>query len=385
MMGLSRTYYLFLGFHGFLLGLFPFFLPVYLYKNSVLLPELSLFIALSGFGFFFTLWTWDRLRKRFLRWMIIISLLLELLLLFLIYFKANLVVVALLNGSYSCLYWTIQRVLFFSAVSFNNSGRNFGNFQIFVLIVLKAGVFIGSMLLGNFGLIAICVLSMIVSSVAMLIFWSGSSASFEIPVLLQKQQPVGLIELASFRDRYYSRLIFAIDGVFLYLESYFWLISLFLLVDESFVKLGLLVIGLALFLGFLFFLIKNRIDRLQGKKVYTAAVFLYALSWLMRGAISVDMTYFQQVCAILLIAFCTSFFRLAFNKRFFDLAGGSTGYKYIFLKSYYSQFFLACIFLFLAVILRLFSGSIDLLPPIYLSAAGLTFLYLKYRVVERHR
>jgi len=385
MIGLSRTYYLFLGLHGFLLGLFPFFLPVYLYKNGAPLSEISLFIALSGCGFFLTLWVWDRSRKRFLRWTIISSLLLELLLLFLITFKAGLVAVALLNGAYSCFYWTVQRILFFSSVSSENSGRNFGNFQIVVLVVLKAGIFIGSMLLSNYGLIAICFLSGIVSFASMLFFWFEKAPSLEIPAALQKQQPIGLAELAFFKDRYYSRLVFIIDGLFLYLESYFWLISLFLLVGESFVKLGLLVIGLALFLGFLFFLIKNRIDRLQGGKVYKAAVFLYALSWIIRGAISADMTYLQQACLILLVAFCTSFFRLAFNKRFFDLAGISTGYKYIFLKSYYSQFFLACIFLFFTVILTQFSESTDLLPSIYLGAAGLTFLYLKYNVVERSR
>lgn len=377
---LSRTYYLFLGFHGFLLGLFPFFLPVYLYKNSVSLSEIALFVSISGFGFVLTLWSWDRLRKHRLRGMIIASLLFELSVLFCVYMGADLSLIALFNGGYSCLYWMTQRILFFSAVSSDNSGRNFGNFQIFVLVVLKMGIFVGSMLLEKYSLTAVCFLSLAVVIIALFAFLLSRTYSLEIPPALQVQQPIRLSELISFKDRYGSRLVFALDGVFLYLESYFWLISLFLLVGESFVKLGLVVIVLALVLGILFYLIKNRIDRLQPQKVYGGAVLLYALSWAMRGSISGDMNFSLQMCMIVSIAFCTSFFRLAFNKRFFDLAGSSTGYKYIFLKSYYSQFFLAFAFLILGAILKNFSEGEELLPFLYWISGGLTFLYLKYKM-----
>lgn len=377
---LSRTYYLFLGFHGFLLGLFPFFIPVYLYKNSASLSKIALFVSISGFGFVLALWCWDRLRRRRFREMIVVSLLFELSLLFCVYMGADLTLIALINGGYSCLYWMTQRILFFSAVSSKNSGRNFGNFQIFVLIVLKMGIFVGSMMLERFGLTSVCLLSLVVVIIALFVFLLNHSESLEIPPLLQAQQPIGLSELNSFRDRYGSRLVFALDGVFLYLESYFWLISLFLLVGESYVKLGLVVIALALVLAVLFYLIKNRIDRLQSQKVYCWAVLLYALSWATRGSISEDMNFSLQMCLIVFIAFCTSFFRLAFNKRFFDLAGLSSGYKYIFIKSYYSQFFLAVAFLILAAILKKFSQAEELLPLLYWSSGGLTFLYLKYKM-----
>lgn len=378
MKGLFKTYYIFLGFHSFLLGLFPFFLPVYLYKNGTSLVEISFFVAFSGAGFVIALWCWDRLRGvHFLR-TIIFSLLLELLLIFSIYLKVDLTIVALLNGGYNCLFWMIQRMLFFSSVSRQDSGRNFGNFQIFVMVVLKAGIFIGSVMLVNFGLIAICFLSLFIVCAAVLVFFSRSEQSLEVPAGLREQQSIGLSELVSFRDNCCSRLVFAVDGVFLYFESYFWLISLFLFVGESFIKLGMVVIILALFLGSLFLIIKNRIDLVPVQKVYVVAVFLYALSWGMRGLISVDIPYSMQICLILSVAFCTSFFRLAFNKRFFDSAGLSTGYKYIFIKSYYSQFFLACVFFLLAVILRKFSESGEIIQFLYWGVAGFALLYLKY-------
>ncbi len=378
MTGLFQTYYLFLGFHGFLLGLFPFFIPVYLYKNGTLLPEITLFVAFSGIGFILTQWCWDRLRSGLYRPIIIASLLLEVLLVFSIYLEVDLTIVALLNGGYNCLYWMIQRILFFSAVSPDNSGRNFGNFQIFVLVMLKAGIFIGSISLGDFGIIVICFLSFIIACAAVLVFSLRAVESLEVPADLRIQKPIGLLEIVSFKDRCFSRLVFIIDGVFLYLESYFWLISLFIFVGESFVKLGLVVIVLALLLGCFFLLIKNRIDRLPVQRVYGVAVSLYALSWGIRGMISGNISYTAQICLIVLVAFCTSFFRLAFNKRFFDFAGLSTGYKYIFIKSYYSQFFLACVFFLLAVILRKFSENGEHMHYIYWMAAGFAFLYLKY-------
>ena len=378
MNGLFRTYYLFLGFHGFLLGLFPFFIPVYLYKNGTLLHEITLFVAFSGLGFILTLWCWDRLRRRLFRRMIIASLLVEVLLVFSIYLEINLTAVALINGVYNCLYWMIQRILFFSAVSPANSGRNFGNFQIFVLVILKAGIFIGSLLLGDFGIISICFVSFIIACAAVLVFIVRNAESLEVPGDLLAKNPINLFEIVSFRDRCFSRLVFVIDGVFLYLESYFWLISLFIVVGESFVKLGLVVIVLAFLLGCLFLLIKNRIDRLPVQGVYRAAVFLYALSWGIRGTITGNIPYTAQLCLIVLVAFCTSFFRLAFNKRFFDFAGLSTGYKYIFIKSYFSQFFLACIFFLFAFILRECSENGEHMYYIYWLAAGFALLYLKY-------
>jgi len=382
MKGLSLTYYLFLGFHGLLLGIFPFFLPVYLYNSGSQLSRIAFFIAFSGAGFFCTLWVWDRLRSDRFRPMIILSLLLELSLVCAVYSGTDLFLVALLNGGYSCLYWMIQRTLFFSLVSADNSGQQFGNFQIFVLITVKIGIFIGSIILGRFGFAAITLISLVVASSAVVVFFLRNEGAQEIPAVLRSQRPVGLKELISFKDRYSSRLIFAIDGLFLYLESYFWLISLFVIVGENFIKLGLVVIGLALFLGVLFYIIKNRIDRLPQQRVYQAGVLLYALSWVLRGLVSDDMNYLLQMCMIMLVGFCTSFFRLAFNKRFFDLARLSTGYKYIFIKSYSSQFFLACIFLLAGVILKEYSMDVELLHLLYWSAAGLTFFYLKYKVVD---
>ncbi|MGB3209744.1 MAG: hypothetical protein WBB19_03470 [Desulforhopalus sp.] len=340
MRGLSRNFYLFLGFHSFLLGLFPFFLPVYLFKNGASLAEISWFIALTGVGFNLTLWLLDHARKGSCLIPVLISFFLEACLLILLLSGVSLPLVALANGSYSCLFWTIQRVLFLAGGTSKDSGRRFGNFQIYVLIVLKAGVFVGSLLLENIGVGTVCLLSLVVGIAGMAVFWRYGR-ELQFPIAMQNQSPLSLRNVIGFSDRNNSRLVFAIDGIFLYLESYFWLITLFLVVGESFVRLGVLVIALAIILGLIFYLIKNRIDRIAGQKVYVIAVILYMVSWGLRGTLSEVADLTLQLCLLLAVAFSTSLFRLAFNKRFFDLALRGTLYQYLFIKSYLSQLFMA--------------------------------------------
>jgi hypothetical protein len=54
-------------------------------------------------------------------------------------------------------------------------------------------------------------------------------------------QSLGILAVFRFKDTVHSRWVFVIDGVFLYLESYFWVISLFIIVRESFLRLSLVV------------------------------------------------------------------------------------------------------------------------------------------------
>jgi hypothetical protein len=380
----SRNFYLFLGFHSFLLGLFPFFLPVYLFKQGVSLAGISWFIALTGVGFSLTLWVLDHTRSKSCLVPVALSFSLEGCLLLLLLSEAPLPLIALVNGGYSCLYWTIQRVLFLAGGGSEDSGRRFGNFQIYVLLILKAGIFIGSILLENIGVWAVGILTLLVGSSGIGVLWTyGRGLQFS--TAMQQQKPLGLLDLVRFSDSLRSRWIFAMDGIFLYLESYFWLISLFIVVGESFVRLGVLVIVLAILLGLLFYFIKNKIDRFRNQRVYICAVFLYIASWGLRAALSGEMNYSFQLCLLMVIAFFTSFFRLAFNKRFFDNALRSSTYQYLFMKSYYSQLFLAIGFGLIGCWMASVSGDLDALRSFYwgvgIAAVGYLF-YLPARTAN---
>ena len=160
-----KVFYRYAGFHSLLIGLFPFYIPVFLWKLGFTLSEISYFIACTGFGFCATLWLWDRISKRVgLQTIVGVSFLTEVSLLSAVFLAGSswfLPLFALLNGAYNCFFWIMQRVLFYEMVSPENSGRNFDNFQIFVVIFLKVGVFVGGILLQKHGFLALYLLSIL--------------------------------------------------------------------------------------------------------------------------------------------------------------------------------------------------------------------------------
>ncbi len=377
-----KSFYQFISIHTFLIGLFPFYLPVFLWKLGYALSDISFFIAMSGLGYCAALWSWQRIqRKMVLKNIILISFLLELILLGAIYFSdAGLFypILALLYGIYNCFFWIMNRVLFTVTVTASDSGKHYGNFQILVAIILKAGVFLGGFLLDRYGYSAVFVLSIVISALGSALFMLNrglASLSREVARL----KPVNLSGLLGFRDKFGSRLVFSIDGLFLFLESFFWMISLFIIVKESYWQLGMLVIGLMIAFGLIFYLIKNRIDRLPGQLMYRISVSLYILSWIMRGALGDDLQLPVVVLLLIMITFSTSMFRLAFNKRFFDLANTTTAFHYIFLKSYFSQLFLALIFTVIGLVLLNTSNVQQALRSVYLFAGLIAAGYYLYR------
>jgi hypothetical protein len=272
----------------------------------------------------------------------------------------------------------IQRLLFLETITPLNSGKSFGNFQLFVLVILKIAIFIGGVLLENSGFLVIYLLSAAVIILAVVTtFNSIMTVTFDEKIIESK--PLKIRDVISFRDGLFSRSVFAVDGLFLYLESYFWVISLFLLVKESFWRLGLLVILLTLLFGILFIVIKNSIDRLPVDRMYKGAVLLYGISWMLRSSASESLSLLPLLLLLAIITFCTSIFRLAFNKRFFDIAKLSTAHEYIFIKSYFSQLFLI-VFLFVpAVVGGLKSSIVEQLSLLYIGAAFLSLVFLLYR------
>lgn len=381
----NRLFYIFTGLHSLLIGLFPFYLPVYLLTIGLSLNHICLFIASTGTGYCFALFFWDRVCRRLsLQLLIVWSFLSEFLLLSLFFLDKDLSFILLagfINGVFNCNFWTIQRLLFVRSIGPKNSGRNFGNYQIFVLVVLKVGILIGGFLLEKLGFMAVYLSSggIVLLSAA---FFSAQVMGVHMDDAVKLSKPISLLSIVRFKDNFHSRSVFVIDGVFLYLESYFWVISLFFLVRESFLRLGLVVIILAVFFGFIFLFIKNSIDRLSGQKVYVAAVVLYSFSWMLRGFLGENHGPSAMLFMLALITFCTSVFRLSFNKRFFDNARLTTAHEYIFLKSYISQIFLAVFFVIMAAVFADPGSVVGQLSGLYYFMAMVTFVYLLYRASD---
>ena len=378
----SRIFYLYLGIHSLLIGIFPFFIPVYLWREDYRLGEISIFIAIAGLGFCVGLWAWDRLRHRIdLSSMIALSLLLEMLLLLNVYVMNMdmtlpvLVSLGICYGVYNCFFWTTQRALFFEIIDPSNSGRRYGNFQIFVGALLQVGILLGGLLLERAGFVYIVVLSAIIALAGFMILLANKP---EYPDTLKHTAPLGLRETLAFTDQDASRPIFILDGTYLFLESYFWVISLFLIAHQSFTKLGIIILSLAVIFGILFYLLKNIIDRVGRKRMYQLAVILYALSWVLR-ALTDDKASLELLFILLIvITFNTSIFRLVMNKRFYDIAKLTRSHHYLVLKSYYSQAAIFVLFLLFGWLVWWFDYGIEILTPVYWAAAPVALIYLIY-------
>lgn len=383
---LSRTFYLFSAIHSFLLGLLPIFIPVILWNKGLLIADIAWFIVLTAVGFLISLWCWDRLRAR-ANWSVIIAisfasqmLLVGLLLQDKLWLLLSLG--ALINGIAGCFYWSTQRILFQSITCDHNTGNTFGNFQILVGLALKVGILVGSFLLGSQYINSLILLSFSASLVG---FYLLNRLLQQTDNLLSNQQPnaFSLINILAFKDSFQSKKVFMVDGLFLFLESYFWVLMLYILSKENLMKLGFLIVILSALLAIIFFIIKRIIDQVNSQRIFIVSILGYALSWFLRGELSLQSDDFTLYGGVLLIAFLSSFFRLAFNKRFYDIANKNRPIYYILCKSYYSQFMIIFFFSLIALFVSITDEPITQLKTLFDLAIPLVFIYCLYATKKR--
>ena len=380
------TFYQYLGLHSLLIGIFPFYIPVYLWGQGFGLGDISFFISFAGMGFCLALWVWDRLRLRInLTSLIGLSLALEILLLFNVHVlemsRPILLTLGITYGAYNAFYWTTQRALFFDLIDLDSSGRKYGNLQLFVGASLQVGILVGGVLLDRTNFVNLLGVSFVVALIG---FFVVTRTKPLYPKTLSEHNSLSLKAVFSFKDNEGSRPIFLIDGFFLFAESFFWLITLFLIAHESFMTLGIMVLGLAAVFGVLFFMLKNIIDKLGRKRLYIFSVYLYVASWAFRALISDELSLEVLYLFLVLITFSTTFFRLTMNKRFYDLAKLTCSHDYLVLKSYFTQFGIMVIFGVLGFAMFQTENSADLLVPIYWSCAVLSLIYLIYGARRYH-
>jgi hypothetical protein len=380
----QRQFYLFVCSHSFLIGLFPFFLPVYLYKQGLSMSKISFFIAASAITFSLGMYVWDVLKNKLKpQQLLALCYCLELVMVSSVIYSGPKIaqtpelayIIAATYGLYQCFFWTTQRALFVQRSSAKDTGNKYGNFQIFVVIFLKMGVFIGGFLLDEANLhllFSVSIITIIGSYIAV----KRIPGTLHWPFLAWPVTSVR--KIIHFKDNYRSKEIFALDGFFLFIESFFWLLSLFLILKQSFMQLGLMIIAITVTLSVVFLLLKSKIDNMPEQLIYAVSIIGYGLSWILRAQLDENLALHYQFVFLCLIAFLTALFRLAFNKRFYDLALHYPKTPYILMKSYYSQ--IALVFFFLIL------GGVFIEQPIleslnlgYWLAAGLTPLYFIYR------
>ncbi|MCL6270314.1 hypothetical protein M3P05_10320 [Sansalvadorimonas sp. 2012CJ34-2] len=390
-------FYQFAGLHGFLTGLLPFFLPVILWRESQSMALISGFIAMSGLVFLGSLVVWEKLRaSRHGKLAVAGSFIAEGALTTALVLQnvesglslSGVALLALLSGVYGCFYWLSFRVLFIDQRNSHGnasgkggaSGNRFGNFQLIVGILLKVGILAGALLLDNGQDLWLVALSWVIAIAGFVLVYSPVNHRTIHEAL--SAPPVRMADIRSLELGTKVRAIFVLDGLFLFLESYFWVLSLYQLSSESYSRLGSLVVGLAIVLSLVFLAIKRWIDRTDATRVFQLAVVLYALSWGLRAWLGE--TFFSTTfsntalfsATVLSIAFMTSFFRLAFNKLFFDWIEPGCEQVFILAKSWYSQMGVALFFSLLALYFWV-EGSSEI-SFVYWMSAPLSLGYICY-------
>lgn len=322
------------------------------------------------------LWGWHQLFTRgYWRTLIVLSFVFELSLIYVALFhvaSTNLIILGLLNGLFNCSYWMLQRILFNSISGSNNTGRLFGNLQLILGLSLKLGILFGGYFMQTQPWV-IFTLTLIVG----VGFCAMTLSSLTTQTFVYQQsdhlQPKSVISL---RDK----LVFLVDGPFLYLESYLWVVSIYHLTNSDTSQFSLTVIALSLALAVIFYFIKNTIDKQPQYRLYQVATLLYLGGWLLRGWISADWSGFAIGLGLLSIAFATALFRLYFNKRFYDKAKQQANYHYLISKSLYSQLGIVLFFAGLSTLSTLTTFSLN---QVYWAVIPLIAVYVLYQQVHK--
>ncbi len=381
LMTTGHFFTIFSALHSFGIGLLPFFLPVLLWQKSQQLSVVTEFIGWTGTGFIIALFLWHRLYLAgYRRLLAVLSFLLETVLIYLLLFHFSLdhlLLFGLLNGLFNCSYWMLQRVLFSSISSADNSGEKFGNFQIITGLSLKAGILVGGFFaMSQPGIIVALSLAITLWFCYFMLLKSGDKARLNW-IGLKTDHENEIQGKISLRDR----IIFLLDGPFLYLESYLWVLTIYQLSHQNTATFSLLIVGLSATLAILFFVIKRIIDNHSQTQMYLMATGLYCCTWLIRGGLATaqepDWAWQITTLALITVAFFTSLFRLYFNKRFYDKAKHQQPYGYLLNKSLYSQVGI-CLFFF-TITLHLTNspgeGSAALIYWLMAPLAAIFFLY----------
>jgi len=378
--------------HSFVIGLLPFFLPILIWQQYQELAPLTEFIAWTGTGFVMALWGWHQLFIRgYWRTLIILSFALEIGLIYVALFhiaNINLIILGLLNGLFNCSYWMLQRILFnsisgasgngnsngnsISGASGNgnssNTGRLFGNLQLILGFSLKLGILFGGYFMQTQPWVILSLSIMAALGFCIMTIKSLATQTF----VYERSDHIQAKSVISTRDK----IVFLVDGPFLYLESYLWVLSIYHLTNSDTSQFSLTVIALSLALGLIFYFIKNTIDKQPQYRLYQVATLLYFCGWLVRGWISPDWSSFTIGLGLLSVAFATALFRLYFNKRFYDKAKQQANYQYLVSKSLYSQLGIVMFFTGLTVMSNVTTVSLNY---VYWGVLPLIAIYMLYQ------
>jgi hypothetical protein len=378
----NKLFFVFTGIHSILTGLFIFYIPIFLWSEFQSWALISLFIGIAGLSFTGALRVFEYVLSKYsLRVLLLISFIFPSICFafFLLGIQTFIYFLALMYGVYMCWYYTLHRILFIHITTHNNTGKTFGNFQIFVFIILKITLLMTAFLLEKKDYMILFFLSLLFAVVGMTVFYF-KYFSFEKSLKLLDYKVMPFKKILYFLS-HSSAPMFIIDGIFLYLESFFWVITLYFIAQGDFVYTALLIIILSLFFSIIHWFLKNKIDHMPGQKLFYLCVILYAISWLLRSVIPFIPSLILVSIGLIFITFSTVLFRLTLNKRFYDNARKFSCYEYMIAKSYITQISLSLFFVLMSWFLFQNMPNIESFHSFYFVFAFLSLGYLSYKKI----
>ena len=407
MLNLKQIFNVFVAIHFFLNGLLPVYVPVFLIQRGYGLEWVAGFASISAIGFLLALSVWKKWYFRDgLKPILVASFMFQVgLISSLIFFDhvAWLIVSALLYGGVNCFLWTSQRILFVALLNSPSdflrniskgvepTGKLLGDLQILAVVAIKLGLLVGAFLLAQESFLTLVGLAILVAAIGVTKFIRGVPEHILCASELSPNSEQVIFSwkhMLAYRDGHYSSLIFYIDGIFLFAESFFWVLSLYFLSQQNIQQLSVLLVILSALLGLIFWLVKNHIDRFNPQKVYIAAALGYVISWGLRAEMSLETSPYLLHLIIVVVAFLTAFFRLSFNKRLFDNAQKGLPLTYLMAKTYGSQVGVMAFFGVMAISVYLDWNALAFdtqhLYAIYWPLSAFSGLYLLYQLKTKH-
>ncbi len=382
----TKLLYVLLFINSFISGIFGIFIPLFLYNIGFSFSDISFFIAFNAISFFLFLFILERIISKInLNNLIKLTFFIYFLFISSIFFlkeiKYFIIIIAIFNGIYLCLFWKIHRLIFLKSINNFDIGKKFSNIQILIIIITQISILLGSIILEKFGFEYIYYLSSILIFLSFLLLSNNFKTNKGNNLIFKNYKAMSLKEILNFKDKYNSKLIFLIDGIFLFLESYFWLLIVFLYVKLNFISIGLIIVSIGIFFSIIYYFIRKNIDKSNSKKIFKIIILLYSFSWFLRIIFDYGENKILNFIIIGIIGFITILFRLVYNKIFFKIAKNTLNEKYIFLKSYYTQFVISIFFIILGYLFIYINQNLIIFKELFLISGIFSFLYFYQKVI----
>jgi MFS family permease len=306
----------------FVKSLIGIFIPVYMYSLGYSLSIIGVYLAIISFiALLLIPFATRMILKIGYKYTILLSLPIYIVHIFLINYIQNSLWIVLLAafsfGLYVALFWPAYHLELSSQGSSKHRGAEIGTLQVIITLVSSISPFIGGVFLDYLSYNELLIFSLCILCVGF------------IPFLFAQDPPIKKFSL-NFSD--YKKIFskypgsdktgFFSEGAEFVVSAYFWPIIIFVLLGNSFIKLGLIFTVAALISVVFITFFKSYVDSHSKKKVLGIITKVMSFNWFLRGimlAIFLPILYLSESIQRVIV----SIYHLSFSSLFYNNAKSS--------------------------------------------------------------